>query len=269
MITPARPVLRYPGGKWKCAEWIISHFPRHEVYCEVFGGGASVLMRKTPSRTEIYNDINGRVVNVFRVLRDEEKSKRLFRALELTPYAFDEYKACFGFPADDVDDARMLICRSYMGFGSDSVFRNNGFKHGFKNHKLDSNNTFQSYLKNIPLFINRLKNVVIENMDCFTLISKYDSEKTLFYVDPPYLKKTLTKYAPEYPHEFETDEQHSSLAEMLNGCQGNVILSGYSSDLYSKLYKDWAISTKKVVTGIGSTRSEMLWIKRQENSLFS
>ena len=67
-----RPVMRYPGGKWKLAEWVISHFPAHQTYVELYGGAASVLMRKPRSVGEVYNDLNNEVVNVFRVLRDKE-----------------------------------------------------------------------------------------------------------------------------------------------------------------------------------------------------
>jgi len=90
MVTKiTRPALRYHGGKWKIAKWIIEHFPEHVCYCEPFGGGASVLLRKAPSRIEVYNDINTLVVNFFRVLR--ERPAELMAAIELTPYSREEF----------------------------------------------------------------------------------------------------------------------------------------------------------------------------------
>jgi len=68
-MTPARPVLRYHGGKWKLAPWIIAQMPPHRIYVEPFGGAASVLMRKSRVYAEVYNDRWDSVVNVFRVLR--------------------------------------------------------------------------------------------------------------------------------------------------------------------------------------------------------
>jgi DNA adenine methylase len=86
-----RPVMRYHGGKWRIASWIISHFPIHETYVEPFLGAASVLLQKTSSRVEVGNDLYGRVVNLFRVIRDPETAVDLQRRLRLTMYSHEEY----------------------------------------------------------------------------------------------------------------------------------------------------------------------------------
>src|SRR5919204_6638148 len=79
---PTRPALRWFGGKWRLAGWIISHFPPHAAYCEPYGGAASVLLRKPPARLETWNDLHGRLVNFFQVLR--EQPDELVAALQLT-----------------------------------------------------------------------------------------------------------------------------------------------------------------------------------------
>lgn len=90
-----KPVLKYPGAKNRIAPWIVSYIPRHEVYLEPFFGSGAVLFNKQPSRIETVNDIDGNIVNFFKVLRDRDNQEELIRTLKLTPYARDEYIAAY------------------------------------------------------------------------------------------------------------------------------------------------------------------------------
>lgn len=118
-----KPVLRYHGGKWRLASWIISHFPAHRVYVEPFGGAASVLMQKPRSYAEVYNDLDGEIVNVFRVLQCPEKRARLCEMLHFTPYARAEFMLAWEPTDDPVEAARRVIIRAQMGFGSAGATR--------------------------------------------------------------------------------------------------------------------------------------------------
>jgi site-specific DNA-adenine methylase len=82
-----RPVLRWHGGKWRLAPWIISHFPMHRCYVEPYGGAGSVLIRKPRAYAEVYNDLDGAVVGLFRVLQEPTSAARLLDLLRLTPFA--------------------------------------------------------------------------------------------------------------------------------------------------------------------------------------
>lgn len=113
-----RPVVRWFGGKWKLAPWIISHFPPHRIYVEPFGGGASVLLRKPRYYSEVYNDLDGEIVNLFRVLRDRRQATRLIELLHLTPFARQEWRDAYEISDDPVEKARQLLVRSFMGFGA-------------------------------------------------------------------------------------------------------------------------------------------------------
>src|SRR4051794_29878494 len=89
--APRRPLLRWHGGKWMLAKWIVSHFPEHRIYVEPYGGAASVLLRKDRAFSEVYNDLDDRLVNLFRILRDETKAARLIDLLRLTPWSRTEF----------------------------------------------------------------------------------------------------------------------------------------------------------------------------------
>ncbi len=117
--VPTRPALRYYGGKWRIAPWIISHMPAHRAYLEPCMGAASVFAQKCPVDVETLNDANGRVTNFFLQLRDN--TDELVRRVSLTPWAEDEFKACWEPTADPVEDARRFYVTSWQsvhGVGS-------------------------------------------------------------------------------------------------------------------------------------------------------
>jgi DNA adenine methylase len=119
-MKPTRPVMRWHGGKWRLAPWVISHFPPHRVYVEPFGGAASVLIRKTRCYAEVYNDLDDRLVRLFQILRDTAKAAELLRLIRLTPFARAEFDITREFTCDEIEDARRFIARSFMGFGSNA-----------------------------------------------------------------------------------------------------------------------------------------------------
>jgi DNA adenine methylase len=294
--TPTRPLLRYHGGKWLLAPWIISHFPPHRVYVEPFGGGASVLIRKSRSYAEVYNDLDGEVVNLFRVVRDN--GLELKRRLALTPFAREEYQSAW-FPSDDpIEQARRTVIRSFMGFGSAAVtmsrrstarggqpgtgFRSNsnrsgttpahdwrnfagtGFRtytgesDGRKNRHTLPCGDWATYEAALDPIIERLRGVVIENKDAIEIIRTHDGAKTLHYVDPPYVSSTRDRGA-DYRHEMD-DAAHVALADFLKSLSGFVILSGYASPLYDSLYENWRRHEREALADGARKRLEVLWI---------
>lgn len=254
-----RPVLRYFGGKYRLAPWIISHFPEHRIYVEPFGGAASVLMQKPRSHGEVYNDMDDSVFNLFSVLRDMESSISLRSVLEATPYARREFELAHVFHPDPVENSRRLIIRSFMGFGADSV-TNIESKTGFRNNSNRSGTTpahdWLNYPKNIPLFCDRLKGVTIENRDAKQVMLDHDDAWTLHYVDPPY--PHTTRRGGRYKHEMSND-QHLELVEFLKTLKGSVVVSGYDCDVYDNL--GWRKVTKETYADGAKKRTEVLWIK--------
>jgi DNA adenine methylase len=256
-----RPVLRYPGGKYKMAKWIISHFPHHTLYVEPYGGAGSVLMRKPRSQGEVLNDLDGDVVNVFRVLRDPVQAKELERVARLTPFAYEEYKNAYGQCDDLVERARRTIFRSFASIGSDGVSRRiSGFR-GLKNYQtgVTAAQEWARWPDAIPAFVDRLKFVLIEQRPALHLLQLYDRFETLFYIDPPYVMSTRSKDSVLYANEM-SDEDHISLANILHQVKGRVVLSGYSSALYDSLYSDWQVIKRSATAQNGKGRVECLWL---------
>ena len=118
--------MRWPGSKWRIADWIIAHFPDdHGVYCEPFFGSGAVFFRKMPSGTETINDIDGNVVNLFRVIRDAADD--LCKKIEMTPYARAEYRASFDLSCDDdIERAR----RFWSEYGRAMAVKHIATRHG-------------------------------------------------------------------------------------------------------------------------------------------
>mgnify|MGYP000028099070 CR=1 FL=1 len=263
MITTrpgTRPLLRYHGGKWKLAPWILRHLPPHRVYVEPFGGGASVLLRKRRSYAEVYNDLDGEIVNVFRVAR--ENGEALAQSLELTPFARDEFSEGYQPSADPLEQARRTLIRSYMGFGSASA---SGQATGFRANSNRSGTTpardWMNYPDCLRATIARLRGVIIENRDAAEVMQAHDGEDTVHYVDPPYVHSTrsLRRSAPAYRHEMDED-QHRALATALHGLSGKVVVSGYRCELYDDLFAGWRRIDAAAHADGARDRVESLWL---------
>lgn len=263
MSMPTRPVLRYHGGKWRLAPWILQHFPEHRIYTEVFGGAASVLLRKPRSYAEIYNDLDGDLVNLFRVLRDPAQARELERLLRLTPYARAEFDQSYIIASDPIETARKLIVRSLMGFGSSAC--NPTWKTGFRDDSQRSGTTpahdWRNYPDKLAAIVERLQGVVVENRPAIDVLQKHDSPQTLHYVDPPYLHDTRSQkwLRCAYRHEL-TDGEHFELARALRSLKGMVVLSGYPSPLYNELYKEWQRVEIAARADGARLRKEVLWL---------
>lgn len=263
MTTIKRPIVRYHGGKWLLAPWVIAHFPKHKVYTEVFGGGANILLRKRRSYAEIYNDKWDIIVNVFKVLRNKEKAKELKRLITLTPFSRTEYASCKQILStdDDIERARKTLACSFMGFGSASINPNyiTGFRANSNRSGTTPSSDWNNYSKHIDSFVDRLKGVTIENRDYVEVLLQHDKPHTLHYVDPPYLKKTRSAKGDTYAHDFTFDD-HIRLQETLNSLEGMVVLSGYDSYEYDELFCGWKKFKRMAKTDSKKKKLECLYL---------
>ena len=233
-----RKPIKYYGGKYWLTPHLLELIPPHRVYVEVFGGSASLLFAKTPSQVEVYNDIDGRLVNFFKVLRDPEKCLELYKRLALTLYSRSEYYDARDSldEGDEVERAVKLFIAVRQGFSAE-------LGHGWSFSRFRNQpSTYFTAIDFIPVFHTRLKNVYVECDDFRKIIPRYDSEDTFFYLDPPYLN--VKNVDPVY-HMAESD--HEELVDLLLGIKGKALLSGYRNKIYRKLEKaGWKHKNVKV-----------------------
>lgn len=261
----SRPVLIYQGSKFRIAPWIISHFPQHKVYVEPFGGSGGVLLRKKSIKNEVYNDIEKKVVNVFRVLRDKEKAQELSRLLWLTPFSRCEYRENTEWldTDSDIEKARKTICRAQFGISAASTIRSLG---GFntrinkEDYRLDTYRAYISLHSYIMDFAERFREVIIEDRDASFILEQYDSKETLFYCDPPYIKDLWNKTDRDIYTNIPDKAWHEAFLYKLLNIKGMAIISGYDNDLYNDILKDWHTDTIKTICQNNTSRLEKIWI---------
>ena len=258
------------GGKHYYADRIISENPEHRVYVEPFAGAANVLLRKPHAEVEILNDLDGEIVNFFRVLRDEASFDRLCRTLDLTPHAREVFEQAVDEPASDdpVERAHrfFVVARQARGgLGTGNVTKSSFSVSTRKRNAMAENvSKWLTAVVGLDDVAARLKTVEIEHLPAIELIRKYDAEDVLFYCDPPYLPETRNGgKADTYRHEMGV-EDHVELLGVLRACQGQVVLSGYPSALYDERLVGWrkvCMKARSHVSNSGETRVEVLWIK--------
>lgn len=291
MTKITRPALRYHGGKFRLAPAIIPYFPHHRIYVEPFGGAGSVLLRKPRVYAEVYNDVDGEVVNVFRVLRSAKLSAQLAKQLRLTPFSRQEFLRAYAPPAraSSVERARLTITKSFMGFGSGSIhdvfprgmrtrastwrpptgFRNSSFRSG-----TTASTDWSRFPEHVQTFCERLQGVVIENKPALEVIADHDRDDTLFFLDPPYLgdlRNANRTKGKVYAHDMTEEADHRVLAEAVHGLRGMAIICTYPCELYDSLYRGWdRVELRARADGAGA-RTEVLFISpaAQATGLFA
>lgn len=256
-----RQVLKYPGAKSRLADWIISNIPKHDVYVEPFAGSLAVLLNKSRCHIETVNDLDGEVVNFFRILRD--KPEELKKLIELTPYGREEYDLSYQESRNDVERARRFCVRCWQGFGCANLYHN-GFKSGQQTTSPNPARAWAELPNTMIQAAERLKGVQIENLPAIELLKRYDTKDVFIYADPPYMHSTRKKYL--YKHEM-IDAEHIELLEALVNHPGQVMISGYDNELYNSYLKDWRRVSKDTLAEGGLKRTEILWMNYSDNQL--
>lgn len=261
-----RIVFGWYGGKFSHLDWLLPLLPKCHHYCEPFSGSGAVLINRESSAVETYNDIDGDVVNFFRVLRD--RHEELIRVITLTPFSREEYhRAIYGsmHGISDVERARRFYIKARQtrtGLAQTaSIGRWANCKDTSRAGMSGVVSRWLGGVEALDEIAQRLIRVQIENRPAVDIIRLYDNPKTLFYCDPPYLHATRGD-AKAYGFEMDED-QHREFAEAVNECKGMVAVSGYNHPMMDNFFKPerWfkTLGAQKIIHSTKGTRQEVLW----------
>ncbi|WP_237560582.1 DNA adenine methylase [Halostella litorea] len=223
----------YIGGKTRLASWVIDHLPPHTAYVEPFGGSGAVLLNKPRSTVEVFNDKDDDVVTFFRVAR--QRPEELAEWCRMTPFSEQLHNrwadAFFAGerPDDELEHAGRWLFLRYSQYAA-KVSSKSGFKRESPNDEKGSRNARN--WGNVPDRIDdvaeRFRGVSVVNEDYQTVIERYDSPETVYYLDPPYFGKEDF---------YQESAEHSSLEQTLDDIDGYAIVS--YSEIPPGLYEDW------------------------------
>lgn len=263
MSAVTRPALRYHGGKFRLASWILQFFPIHGCYVEPFGGAAGVLLQKPRVYAEVYNDLDSDIVNFFRVLRDPVLCADLVQACRLTPYAREEFEQAYEPTDDPLERARRTCVRAAMGFGSAGATKaTTGFRTDTRRKYGTAQHNWADYPAALGAIGDRFAGVLIENRDAIDVMQAHDGPDTLHFVDPPYVHETRhMRNKGGYRHELD-DAGHERLLKALGQLDGMVVLCGYDNSLYRNLQGWETHSVQARISGGRGTslRTEVVWL---------
>jgi DNA adenine methylase len=265
--------FNYFGGKFNHLDFVLSLLPESYSFVELFGGSGIITWNKKPSKIETFNDVNNSVINFFEVLRDN--GDELIKKIYLTPYAREEYFNCYHNinVGDAVERARNFFVVVNMSFNG-TMSRQTGWKMSTNNTRASISEAVSRWLSKLPnliAVIERMKTVQILNMDYRRVIKKFDSPRTLFYAEPPYLHEVRCN-KNEYEHEMSIND-HVELLTIVKSIQGRIAISGYENELYNDhLTQFKKFTARKKGTGLfHSSSQEVVWTNYDpfEYGLFS
>lgn len=248
-----QPVMRFPGSKFRLADWITEHLPPHQLYLEPFAGSLTVLMAKRRSPVEIVNDLDSRIVNFWRVLRDD--SATLAEKIALTPWSREEYSFSKEPTDDPIEAARRFVVTCWQSRGM-TVEGNAGWRLDTRANNCTAM-VWERLPERIRLVARRLFGVQVEHGPALSIIERHQGTGVCLYCDPPYRLDTRTRAL--YRHELD-DADHEALLEALQGHSGAVLLSSYPDPLYEARLADWQLLKAPANDQAHNEKEEWLWM---------
>lgn len=233
--------------------------PAHAVYCEPCFGSGSVILHKSAAKLEVCNDLDGRVINFFDVLR--ARPHDLIELINLTPWHEGEYRRALAVANDDpLEDARRFFLTCWASVRGGPAAAAGDFRWQKKNTRRSAAVRDVADLGHLLAAAERLKNVQFLQRDALDVIGRMRGTGALIYFDPPYLASTRVNRRG-YRHE-PAAAWHVDAADLLRAHDGPVIVAGYRSDLYAGLYEahGWRRVERPQRTNSGGSAVECLWL---------
>ena len=273
--------LKWWGGKTYLAPKIIELMPRHLHYVEPYFGGGAVLLARDPldeskywgsksyeqGVSEVVNDINLELTNFWRVLQDDDTFASFQRIVESTPFSRVEWKDAgprqTPVEPPDVKAAVAFFIRCRQSRAGEFKEFATLSRNRTRRKQNEQASAWWNCIEGLPAVHARLKRVVILNQDALSVIGSQDGDKTLFYLDPPYVPRSRATVG-NYAHEM-TEADHKAMLDTIRQCQGKVLLSGYPNPLYDGQLHDWnrheiAIDNKAAGGKTKRKMTEVLWM---------
>lgn len=262
-----RPIIKYPGSKWKIARQLVELIPEHHSYVEPYAGSLAVLFSKPPSPIETVNDLDSDVTNLFRCIQQD--SERLARLVMTTPFSRETYEQQYEGPeqaryASRFQRAAGFLVKCWQGHG----FRTNGYKVGWKNDVQGRERAYALWdWYHLPEWIidiaERLRMVQIENRPALEVIERFWYKNVFMYLDPPYVIGSRSSKQKQYKHEM-TDADHEELLKLILQSPAKIMVAGYETEMYNDYLHGWEKRSFPGAAEGGTTRTEVIWMNYQQ-----
>ena len=236
----SKPFIPWMGGKSRLADKILPLFPDHTCYVEPFAGAAALFFKKEPSKVEVLNDINGELVNLYRVLQNHlEEFVRQFKWAITSRKVFEWEKMKRPETLTDIQRAARFYYLQKNAFGGkvdgQSFGTGTDRTHGINLLRIEHD------LSNAHM---RLHQVFIENLDWSACIERYDRAHSLFYLDPPYWGTA------GYGVDFGI-EHYKKMADLAMDINGSMIISVNDCAKMREVFKDLKMKTVPINYTVG------------------
>jgi DNA adenine methylase len=236
------PIIPWMGGKRRLADRLIPQFPPHKCYVEVFAGGAALYFLRPPADVEVINDINGDLVNLYRVVKNHlEEFVRHFKYSLSSREIFKWTKDTPPEALTDIQRAARFFYLQQHCFGGKIEGQNWGTATTAPAVNL------LRLEENLSAAHLRLASSYIENMDWQKCIERYDRPHTFFYLDPPYWETAGYGCAFGF-------EQYEKMAEVLRRIKGKAIVSINDHPEIRRMFEGFQFETAEIKYTVGGGR---------------